>query len=148
MCITLGIRHPSGLYFFEIKLPDVNLHDVRLTGMSGSFSSPLPAATSPISIPLSANSSTSSETRTVTVGTLSTSLSHHGSSSLSSPTTTATPSYLTSISGLSKSITPTLTSTTSSLAPTASKSGASGSTSRLSGLLYVLLTILSSAFFS
>jgi len=118
----------------------------RLTGMSGSFTSPLPAATSPISIPLFANSSTSSETRTVTVGTLSTSLSH-GSSSLPSPTTTATPSYLTSTSGLSKSITPTLTSTTSSLAPTASKSGASGSASRLSGLLYVLLTIFSSAFF-
>lgn len=145
MCITLGIRHPSGLYFFEIKLPDVNLHGVRLTGMSGSFSSPLPAATSSISIPSLANSSTSSGTSTVTVGTLSTSLSHHGSSSL--PTTTATPSYLTSTSGLSKSITPTLTSTTSSLAPAASKSGASGGASRLSGLLYVLLTIFSSAFF-
>ncbi|KAF8814426.1 hypothetical protein BYT27DRAFT_7082292 [Phlegmacium glaucopus] len=125
-----------------------------LTGMSGSFDSPLPAATSSIPIPSSlTDSHTSSGTPTVTVGPLSISLPSPTSSPLPPPASTTTPFTSTSISRFSTSTTPASTSlststSTTSLAPTASAAGASGRTSRLPGPLSLLfLAIFSSAFF-
>jgi len=109
----------------------------RLRGMSGSFNSPLPAATSLISIPHSIkNPSTSSGTRTITVGTLSTSLSHFSSSSL------PTPSVTSSVSRLSTSITPISSVSPSTTSSVSAPTKLNGSPSHHPGLLPVLFMAL------
>lgn len=113
----------------------------RLSGMSGSFNSPLAAATSSVSIPESIkNPSTSSRTSTITVGTLSTSLSQPSS------TPSPTPS-VTSVSGFSTSITSASLSTTSSSSSAPAKSN--GGSSHLPSPPSVLfLALFFSYFFS
>jgi len=111
----------------------------QLCGMSGSFNSPLPSATSSIPIPPSIEiPPTSSSTSTITVGTLSTSLSYSSSSPL------PTPSVTSSVSGFSTSITQT---SSASLSTTSAPATSNGSSSHLPRRVPVLFLALFSSFF-
>lgn len=124
------------------RLADIEPNYVRLRGMSGSFDSPLAAATSTVPIPQSIkNPSTPSPTSTTTVGTLTTTLSQPSSSPLS---TSSVPS---SVSRLSTSISSVPLSTTSLASAPAKSNGRSSHPSHLPGPLPVLFLVLFCSFF-
>ncbi|KAF9045306.1 hypothetical protein BJ165DRAFT_1528193 [Panaeolus papilionaceus] len=129
----------------------------RLAGMSGSFDSPLPAATSPIPIPasLTRSSPSASVTSTITIGTINTSQPPIATSTSPLPRST---SSSTSQTRLTTSVRSTSTSTTALPSatnanvpptPTPSTSGAVRDAShQLTCLLLLVTAITSSVLFS
>ena len=144
--VSQGIPYVGYSAFFRFvfiwnRLPDVEPLHFRLCGMSGSFDSPLPAATSSIPIPQSIkNPSTSSRTSTITVGTLSTSLSHPSSTPL------PTPSVTSSVSGFSTSITQSSSASLSTTSSAPATTPSNGCSSHLPRPLPVLFLALFSSF--
>ncbi|CAA7268791.1 unnamed protein product [Cyclocybe aegerita] len=112
-----------------------------LTGMSGSFDTPLPAVTSSIPIPASLTQTSSAVTSTRTIGTPSTSLKP-----LTTPLSSKSASPSFSTSRLSTSTLPAASTTSASSAPSSSQSSLSstnGATGRSAGLPLLSLVVAS-----
>ncbi|PPQ74352.1 hypothetical protein CVT24_000663 [Panaeolus cyanescens] len=129
----------------------------RLVGMSGSFDTPLPAATSPIPIPasLTRTSSSPSVTSTITVGTINTSLPPIATPTSPPPRSSSSSAsqsrFSTSVlsSSSSSPALPASTSSTPTPTPTPSTSGAVRDASHhLTSLLLLVTAITSLALFS
>ncbi|KDR77299.1 hypothetical protein GALMADRAFT_225415 [Galerina marginata CBS 339.88] len=123
----------------------------NLVGMSGSFDSPLPAATSPISIPASlTQSSTRSRSSTITVGTLPTA---QPSPPVISPSVTPSPSSQSSASKLTTLLSPPSTPAATS-APAAlttavpAKTSGAGPVSHLPPMLHIFALLFAVVLFS